>query len=339
MHLGPGAGGSDDEGTGGTKGEGSGGEQNPTGGRTRDDTGGTGMGGEEPASGGSAPSGGTSSGGDNAGSGGDGSGGETTNTGGETGAGGDQGTGGEPGTGGAPNVECTPDDPLCVVLAETLVHRYSFDGTGTELTDTVGGAHGFVRRTSLNGDGKLILDGENDYVDLPAGLLSSLANASLEVWFVWEGAAEWQKLFEFGDSNLLNNPDNYLYVTTRGGGSIPEQRALAAGLRHPGSQDRQLRTTEITTTGVLTQVVLGVDDTNNRLTLYKNGQYIVEDNIDVRLDDLQDDTNRLGSSLFLDDPYFQGVITEFRIYDAVLSPAAVAKSYALGEDAVYENGN
>jgi hypothetical protein len=224
-------------------------------------------------------------------------------------------------------------------LIDTLVHRYSFDGTGTEVTDTVGGEHGMVRQTSLSGEGTAELDGVNDYVDLPSGLLSSLANATLEVWFIWEGTTEWQKLFEFGDSNFLNNPNNYLYVTTKGGGSIPEQRTLAAGLRHPGSNERQLRTTEVTAPGVLTQIVLGVDDTNNRLILYKNGQPIVEDNIDVRLDDLQDDTNRLGRSLFSEDPNFEGIITEFRIYNAVLPPEAVAKSYALGEDAVYPSAN
>jgi hypothetical protein len=39
------------------------------------------------------------------------------------------------------------------------------------------------------------------------------------------------------------------------------------------------------------------------------------------------------------DPNFEGIITEFRIYNAVLPPEAVAKSYALGEDAVYPSAN
>jgi hypothetical protein len=47
-----------------------------------------------------------------------------------------------------------PDNlPLC------LRHRYSFDGTGTTATDSVGGANGTVLNTTLAGDGTVVLAG------------------------------------------------------------------------------------------------------------------------------------------------------------------------------------
>lgn len=298
-------------------------------------------------SGGSASSGGeTSSGGNDGGSGGgpEGSGGESS--GGADGAGGSEpgsggveasggtGSGGAGGSGGTTS-DCPTSDPLCAEIALILAHRYSFDGTGTQIVDTVDGEVGTLVGTTLDGSGEIALSGLNQYVTLPAGLISSLPNASFEVWFVWNGGEAWQRLFEFGDGATASNPYNYLYVTPQGGGSIVAENALAAGLRHPTGGDRQLRTTAITQTGVLTHVVLIADDTNNRLTLYKNGEWLAQRDTDVRLGDLVDAKNHLGRSLFDDDPDFNGVITEFRIYAEVLSAAAIEKSYTLGPDATF----
>ena len=61
-----------------------------------------------------------------------------------------------------------PDDPpLC------LRHRYSFNGTGTTATDSVGGADGLVLNTTLAGDGTVVLAGVDtvQYVDLPNGIV------------------------------------------------------------------------------------------------------------------------------------------------------------------------
>src|SRR6266542_1829695 len=62
---------------------------------------------------------------------------------------------------------------LCSILKSALVHRYSFDGTGTVATDSVGAAHGTVVNAELAGDGTVVLDGasSDQYVDLPNGIV------------------------------------------------------------------------------------------------------------------------------------------------------------------------
>ena len=124
-----------------------------------------------PGSGGSAPgTGGTGSDSPTAGTGPDVS---------AAGTGTDVSTGGmgpEPSTGGTAG---GPDCPLCELQA-TLIHRYSFNGTGTEATDSVGNAHGTIVDASLDGSGSLTLDGsaESQYVDLPDRIVSVIGPGS-----------------------------------------------------------------------------------------------------------------------------------------------------------------
>lgn len=251
---------------------------------------------------------------------------------------GGSGVGGSPmGSGGAVNASCATGDAPCEQLVQSLVHRYSFDGPGMVLRDSVGARDGIIRGGVLDGFGRMIFSGTGAYVDLPAGLISVLPAATFEIWFVWHGGPPWQKLFEFGDHEPLEGPVNYLFATPMGGGSVVEELSLAAGLRQLMGGEKQLRTAEVTKTHVLTHVVLVADDGEDRLTFYKNGQWIAErEDVDIRLKDLRDRVNRLGRSLFPDDPYFSGSITEFRIYDQVLADDAIEQSYLLGPDATFE---
>ncbi|HWZ91070.1 MAG TPA: hypothetical protein VNW92_19550 [Polyangiaceae bacterium] len=64
-----------------------------------------------------------------------------------------------------------------------LIHRYSFSGEGTRVVDSVSGADGVLMAgATLDGAGHAALDGLDDYVDLPNGLVSSLHDATLLTW-------------------------------------------------------------------------------------------------------------------------------------------------------------
>ncbi len=85
---------------------------------------------------------------------------------------------------------------VCQGLIDTLVHRYSFGGSSTTITDTVGSAHGEASST-LPGTGSLTLAG-GDHAVLPAGLLSTYTAATIELWWTWQGGAANQRLLSFG---------------------------------------------------------------------------------------------------------------------------------------------
>jgi hypothetical protein len=97
--------------------------------------------------------------------------------------------------------------------AGSLVHRYSFNGTTTTVSDSVGNADGQTAVIAadgtpgapgsgppLDGSGQLSLDGTTEYVALPSGIVSSLGDATLIVWTAWHGAAAYQRVFDFGTS-------------------------------------------------------------------------------------------------------------------------------------------
>jgi hypothetical protein len=97
-----------------------------------------------------------------------------------SGSGGDSlngGSGGEP--------------PVCgaETLTSGLLHRYDFSNTGTSVEDLVGTAHGTILGgAALDGSGRLVLDGVDDFVDLPNRILSILTDASLLAWVTWLGS-------------------------------------------------------------------------------------------------------------------------------------------------------
>ena len=315
-------------------------DTNPASGGTNTASGGetSGSGGDDGAGGGGTSSGGADGSGGTASGGSDGSGGE--NSGGTAGAGGS--SGGSSGDGGSSSggsggsaADCDVADPTCAALVAALVNRYSFDGTGATIVDSVGSQDGTAEGSGLDGTGELDFSGPGDSVSLPSGLVSSLPNATIEVWFEWDGGEQWQWLFAFGHKQGPASPSSYFYATPEAGGAMAAQNALAAGIRHEDTGDRQLRTMEFTATGVLTQVVLVVSDTADRLSLYKNGAWIADRDTDVHLEGIDDDTNNLGRSLVTGDPPFEGRITEFRIYGDALTAEMIQKSFELGPDATF----
>ena len=114
------------------------------------------------------------------------------------------------------------------------VHRYSFNGNAN---DSVGGAHGTLvdnTGSSSYANGQLVLgntgsensaNNTGDYVDLPNGIISALAdNGTFETWTTWEDTgAYWQRIFDFGTSNggedvsVGSDNSTYLFMTPRGG--------------------------------------------------------------------------------------------------------------------------
>ncbi|MBT6958575.1 MAG: LamG domain-containing protein, partial [Opitutae bacterium] len=209
-----------------------------------------------------------------------------------------------------------------------IIHRYAFDGFASEAIDSLGQKNGtFEGGAKLTGNGTIALDGLNDYVNLPGGLLTNLDDATLETWIMWSGPAEesWNRIFEFGKDDL-----NYLYLTPRTGSSPRHarfgiaaggpERKVNAGVQLPG--DGSTRNHLVVTFNGLTR----------RVTLFLDGQEQGETTATVPLKGFADDHAWLGTSHFAWVPPFQGAIHEFRIYDHTLSAEQVAKNFVAGPD-------
>lgn len=260
---------------------------------------------------------------------------------GESGSGG----AGAAGEGGAPDPGGNAC-PECVALQAALVHRYDFEGTGTAVMDRVGTAHGsLVGGATLSGAagmGVVSLNGGTSgaYVNLPNGLVSSLTNASIEVWVSWAGGAPWQRIFDFGDSTEASPEDNpgigrsYLFVT-------PMTGETPGGVRAVYSIDGGASTAEtrVEASGSLplrlAQLVLVVNAASSQLLLYQDGEQVGAQAFDGALGSINDVNCWLGRSQYEADPELAGVFHDFRVYGAALTAAQIAASFAGGPDPAF----
>jgi hypothetical protein len=102
---------------------------------------------------------------------------------------------------------------LCVVMqaaSAKLVHRWSFDKDGT---DSVGGATAKLQDGAAIKEGKVVLDGQNNWVDLPIGkTIEKLKSVTIETWVTAEDMqGAWSRVFDFGtgpQANMFFTPRN-----------------------------------------------------------------------------------------------------------------------------------
>lgn len=237
-----------------------------------------------------------------------------------------------------PPISC-PSATACLKMY--LVHRYSFAGTGTVASDTVGTAHGTVMKTTLTGSGDVVLSA-GSYVDLPNGIIKELTSATFETWVTWTlgdaGLTGWERLFDFGDSvggeDMPDSAKTTLYLTPRAGGPTD---MLAGFKRADQTFDMEARATssQALTPGEKTHVAVVVDPAHGLMTLYRNGLPDGTVAVTTSLSMLNDVNNWLGRSQYGGDPPFNGTITEFRIYNAALPPDVVQASFTAGADATF----
>jgi len=301
---------------------------------------GLGAGGTSEPSGGSDSAGSDSAGASSAagtgaggtGSAGTGSGGTTAMAGGTTGSGaaGMIGESGAPTSAGQGGGGCGGD-----CSKAPLVHRYSFDGTGVDVLDSVGGAPGKVVNAVLNGDGTLTLAGgtSDEYVNLPNGIISSLTDATFEAWFVWGGGKPWQRLFDFGSSSAGEDKQGsgvtYLFFTLSTDTAYPR----AAYSTNGNSNEIVVQMLSSLASGQSTQVDVVADDTNNLMSLYVDGMFEASVAFEGHLTLLHDVNNWLGRSQFVD-PSFGGTLDEFRIYAGALTAAQIASNHNSGANSL-----
>jgi hypothetical protein len=251
----------------------------------------------------------------------------------------------------APSGECGcssyQDTVACGELRAALRNLYTFDGTGTEIRDTRGDAHGTLLHfpetsTPLDGmqfNGRLTLDGQGSYVALPPGLISSLSDATFEAWVTWRGGDAWARIFDFGNNNG-GTPYigvTYLFLTT----SRPDNGGVRVAYSVAGPQD------ETVVDGVDTlpihigpddnapdQVAVVVDRTNASMRLYSNGVEIASTPQPVDLGAINDVNNWLGRSNYFVDPALSALFVEFRIYSQALTTAQINASFQAGPGAL-----
>jgi hypothetical protein len=193
------------------------------------------------------------------------------------------------------------------------------ESQGTTVADSSGNAHD---GTLMNGaqwtqgrqGNAVLLDGVDDYVALPAKLVSDLADFTIAVWVFWDGGSNWSRIFDLG-----SGPTHYMFLTPKA-----EDGSMRFAINLMNGWGDQALSAAALPTGQWVHVAVTLSGTTG--TLYVNGSAVATNTAMTHAPFRMRSTtqNWIGRSQYPRDPYFKGKIDDFRIYNGALSAAQVA---------------
>jgi len=245
------------------------------------------------------------------GSGGGGIGGAGGKATGGTGAGGvaSGGVGGTGGVGGGLSAGLVAYYPCDQTAGNTLL-----DLSGKARNAVLSGGYSFARGEVNNAlDLQVAARG---YATIPTGVLFGAAKMTVATWVYFNSVADWARVWDFGRDTSYN-----MFLTYRSGTSP----RLHFGITTNGASSAQTMDAD-GGPPVKQWIHLAVVLDDGGAALYVNGQKKGSSSaITLRPKDLGDTTNNyIGKSQYASDPYFDGNIDEFRVYDRALSATELA---------------
>ncbi len=162
--------------------------------------------------------------------------------------------------------------------------------------------------------GALDLNGSTGYVNLPQGVLNNLNELSIAFWAKQDTLKKWARVFDIG---LGTN--NYIFFTPSTDGD-----ASRFVLKNGGSEQITGVSPAQQTTSRWMHYAMTLSGTT--AILYVDGVEVARnENVTIKPKDLGNTTlNYIGRSVFSADPYYDGKLDDFYIFNRALGPAEVA---------------
>jgi hypothetical protein len=159
-------------------------------------------------------------------------------------------------------------------------------------------------------------------VNLPAGIVNTLSNFTIEAWVELNSTANWNRIFDFGNSTTT-----YMFLTPQNGSTSKLRFAITTG---GGGGEQQINGLSALSAGVWSHVAVTLS--GNTGILYVNGVAVGTNSaMTLKPSSLGSTANNyIGRSQYSADPYLNGVIDEFRIYSVALSASEIAATDVLG---------
>jgi hypothetical protein len=246
----------------------------------------------------------------------------------------------------------------------TLIHRYSFGEAPDAMTveDSVGNADGNVagaqsfgqtNNNNFTGTGEFMFGPgpfqeppvTNAYINLPNGLISDLTDVTIEGWGTWFGGANNQRFFDFGmssgfpDGSGGTSSTNYFedFVLNPGRAYFflsPQQGTPRFAMKRETDAETPSLTSSVSlTNGAKSHFAVVYEFSRGVVRLYINGQRAGTAAATLPLSVVDDRNNWIGRSQW-GDPYYNGSMDEFRIYNGAFLDSDIAAHYAAGPAAL-----
>jgi len=216
--------------------------------------------------------------------------------------------------------ETGPSNEVAVSTAALLHTHLPFDEAGgTVAADVAGnGNHAALLNGALWSAGKrgnaVALDGVDDYVALPPGVVAELADFTIAAWVYWDAARDWARVFDFGSGT-----SHYMFLTPRA-----YRGGMAFTITTGGGYGSQSLWTDPLPTGRWVHLAVTLSGATG--TLYVDGRAVSTNTAmtasPYRLGSTSQ--NWIGRSQYRADPYFNGKVDDFRIYHGALDAGEIA---------------
>jgi endoglucanase len=206
-----------------------------------------------------------------------------------------------------------------------LVHRYSFSETGgASIADSIGGPAwiGTLPAGGTFASGQLTLaSASSQYAALPAGIVSTLNDFTLEAWVRLNSTTNWSRIFDFGQNTTTN-----MFLTPQNGSTTRLRFAITT---NGVEGEQQITGTSALAAGVWYHVAVTLS--GNTGLLYLNGIPVGTNNsMTLRPASLGFTANNYVGRSQYSDPCFNGLMDEIRISSMALSRSEIAATHALG---------
>jgi hypothetical protein len=216
--------------------------------------------------------------------------------------------------------ELAPSNEAQATVGTKLHTELTFDATsGTSAPDASGNGHtGTLAGGALWAAGKIgnaiSLNGSSGYVSLPDDIVADVADCTISAWVYWKVSGNSQRIFDFG-----NGTGRYMMLTPRDSTGVL-RFAITTNL-NVGEQS--VKSAAALPTGKW--VHFAVTLSGSVATLYVDG-VAVGNNSTVQLAPFRlghTSRNWIGRSQYSSDPYFNGLVDDFRIYYGAMSAAEI----------------
>jgi autotransporter-associated beta strand protein len=227
----------------------------------------------------------------------------------------------------------TANSPEKKIGIKQLTTYYRFnEASGPTASDASGLSPSatLVNGASLTASGKfgngVSLNGSSQYVSLPNGLITGLGDATISAWVYLNSLNTWARVFDFGVDT-----DKYMFLSIHNGSGMRFALTKFTGNGEQGLNGPALSVG----TWHHVAVTLKADNAGSAVgTLYLNGAPVASNTAMTFTPDMigrlvNATNNYIGRSQWPGDPYLNGRVDDFRIYNGALSAVEIAALYAL----------